>query len=158
MKKVFSHTLKCAQPLVLGCVLLLSSGCSTVGNFLNPFYDPPTEIALKGERNDHAISGGGGALSSSRARAALETIGSYQRAHEPQPVNPVINPAVVRLMWIPDHLSPHGDLIPAHYYYLKIKEDQWALTDAFDLEQQLKGSTGGNSSNVPYVFADEAQQ
>jgi hypothetical protein len=122
---------------------------------LNPFYEPPTETALKGERNDHAISGGGGARSSERARAALETLGSYQRAHDPQPVNPVMRPAVVRLMWVPDHLSPHGDLIPAHYYYLKIKSDEWALTDAFDISAQLDKSTGKNASNVPYVFADE---
>lgn len=157
MKKVFSFTLTGARPLLLSCALLLSSGCATVGNILNPFYDPPTETALKGERNDNAISGGG-SMSSGRARAALESLGAYQRAHDPQPVNPVINPAVVRLMWIPDHLSAHGDLIPAHYYYLKVKEDQWALTDAFDLDNQLKGSTGGQSSNVPYVFADDVQQ
>ncbi len=131
-------------------------GCGTVGNILNPFYEPPTETALKGERNDHAISGGGsGGTSGVRARAALESMASYQRAHDPQPVNPVINPAVVRLMWVPDHLSAHGDLVPAHYYYLKVKDDQWALTDAFDLERQLRDSNKGSASNVPFVYADE---
>jgi hypothetical protein len=157
MNKVFSHTRTSVKLLVLSSALILTSGCSIISNVLNPFYEPPTETALKGERNDHAISGGG-SMSSSRARAALESLGAYQRAHDPQPVNPVINPAVVRLMWIPDHLSAHGDMIPAHYYYLKVKEDQWALTDAFDLDNQLRGSTGGTSSNVPYVFADDAQQ
>jgi hypothetical protein len=82
----------------------------------------------------------------------------YQRAHDPQPVNPVINPAIVRLMWVPDHLSKHGDLVPAHYYYVKVKDDQWALSDAFDLENQLKGSNKGQSSNIPFVYADEQVQ
>src|SRR5262245_5892058 len=93
----------------------LLSGCATVGNVLNPFYESPSELAQSGERNDHAISGGGS--KTEKARAALEEFASYQRAHEPQPVKPVLNPAVVRLMWVPDHLNNHGDLVPAHYYY-----------------------------------------
>ena len=160
MVKVFKYSTFSLSRAALTLSLVLSTGCSTVGNVLNPFYEPPTETALKGERNDHAISGGGsGGTSGTRARAALESMSSYQRAHDPQPVNPVIKPAIVRLMWVPDHLSAHGDLVPAHYYYVKVKDDQWALTDAFDLENQLKGSTrGARDSNIPYVYADEQTQ
>jgi hypothetical protein len=53
-------------------------------------------------------------------------------------------------MWIPDHLNKSGDLVPAHYYYLKVKGDQWALTDAFELENQL--GTTNSASSVPYVL------
>lgn len=155
MKKVFTLNKLAVKQAALLIALVSTTGCSTVGNILNPFYEAPTETALKGERNDNAISGGGGAVSGVRARAALESMSNYQRAHDPQPANPVINPAIVRLMWVPDHLSQHGDLVPAHYYYVKVKDDQWALTDAFDLENQLKGSTKGQASNIPYVYADE---
>ena len=61
-----------------------------------------------------------------------------------------MQPAVVRLMWIPDHLNNSGDLIPAHYYYLKVLNERWAVTDAFDLEKQL-GSGSKDTSSIPYV-------
>ena len=75
-----------------------------------------------------------------------------KRAHNPQPVNPVMAPAVVRLMWVPDHLNKHGDLVPAHYYYLKVLKERWVVSDAFELESQLHGPGGGSSSAIPYVF------
>ena len=127
-------------------------GCNSVSNVLNPFYEPPSEVALMGEKNDRAI--GGREEKVNKARVALETMASYQRAHDPQPVNPVMNPAVVRVMWIPDHLNKSGDLVPAHYYYLKVRDDYWAVTDAFELESQL-GSTTKGSSNIPYVHAED---
>ena len=157
MNKVFKVNMFRVNQVLLLSALAVSTGCATVGNVLNPFYEAPTETALKGERNDHAISGGGSSAGA-KAREALESMSHYQRAHDPQPVNPVIQPAVVRLMWIPDHLSAHGDLVPAHYYYVKVKDDQWALSDAFDLDNQLKGSTRGQASNLPYVYADEPVQ
>lgn len=121
------------------------SGCSSLGNIFNPFYEAPSEVAYLGHKNDAALNDDGGGKAG-RAREALEVMGNYQRALAPQPVNPVLNPAVVRLMWVPDHLNSHGDLVPAHYYYLKVKKDSWAVTDAFELESQLNGTTGGGSS------------
>lgn len=137
----------------LAGLLGMLNACTSIGNTLNPFYEAPSELALKGERNDNALHGGGGGTD--KARAALETLGSYQRAHDPQPVNPVMNPAVVRLMWIPDHLNKNGDLVPAHYYYLKVRDDYWAVTDSFELEGQLNRSTGGSASNVPFVHVGD---
>ncbi len=131
--------------------ILSMTACSSVGNFLNPFYEEPTPEALLGERNDQAISGS--KQKNVTAREALETMASYRRAQMPQPVNPVIQPAVVRLMWIPDHLNKNGDLVPQHFYYLKVLKDRWAVTDAFELEQQL--NTGGSVSNVPYSLAED---
>ena len=122
--------------LLITFLSMCLSGCYALQNIFNPFYEPPTEHALKGELNDRAIQEGTTSLGSS-ARDALENIASYQRAHLPQPNNPVMQPAVVRLMWIPDHLNNSGDLIPAHYYYLKVLNERWAVTDAFDLEKQL---------------------
>jgi hypothetical protein len=133
---------------------LASTGCGTVGNFFNPFYETPSPVAYMGQKNDAALNNEGGGGKAANAREALEAMGTYQRAHAPQPVNPVMQPAVVRLMWIPDHLNSHGDLVPAHYYYLKVKRDQWAVTDAFELEAQLGASTG-NASSIGYVNPED---
>ena len=129
------------------------SGCFALQHVFNPFYEPPTENALKGELNDRAIQEGTTSLGSS-ARDALENIASYQRAHLPQPNNPVMLPAVVRLMWIPDHLNNNGDLVPAHYYYLKVLNERWAVTDAYDLEKQL-GTGSKDTSSIPYISQSE---
>ena len=41
------------------------------------------------------------------------------------------------MVWVPDHLSMHGDLIDAHYAYVKVKDEQPAVTDAFEILEQL---------------------
>ena len=146
-------TKKISTILLLGCVLGLAD-CTQVGNVLNPFYEDPAPVALLGEMNDKAISNGG--QSEDTARAALGAMVSYKRAQTPEPTNPVVQPSVVRLMWVPDHLNKNGDLIPGHYYYLKVLKDRWAVTDAFELEGQLNG--GNSSSNLPFVYSDEARQ
>jgi hypothetical protein len=141
--------------LRIGCTLAVASlvsGCGYLGNILNPFYEDPPPEAYLGGKNDAAINadGGGGV----KAREALTAMGTYQRALAPQPNNPVIQPAVVRLMWVPDHLNSHGDLVPAHYYYLKVKKDQWAVTDSFELEAQL-GEGSGDGSAIGYVNPED---
>ncbi|NDC39157.1 MAG: hypothetical protein EBZ48_14110 [Proteobacteria bacterium] len=145
-QKIFSL---CAMVGVLGTL----SGCGVGGSVLNPFYEEPSPVAYLGAPNDHALNESASRAGS--AREALEQMGSYQRAHLPQPVNPVVNPAVVRLMWVPDHLNKTGDLVPAHYYYLRVKRDDWAVSDAFELEGQLNASTGGQGSAVPYQYENE---
>ncbi len=139
-------------PILLTSLTL--AGCSRIGNVFNPFYEPPSPRALLGERSDAALTEEGSGGKGAKAREALEAMASYQRASAPQPVNPVIQPAVVRLMWIPDHLNSHGDLVPAHYYYLKVKRDSWAVTDAFELESQLGASTG-NASSIGFVNPED---
>ncbi len=127
------------------------SGCYALQHVFNPFYEPPTEYALKGELNDNAIRGN---ETSGTAREALESMAGYQRAHLPQPSNPVMQPAVVRLMWVPDHLNSIGDLVPAHYYYLKVLNERWAVSDAFELEKQLNEGSKDTSS-VPFINQKE---
>ena len=137
--------------IVFLCIGLFSfSGCSRLGNVLNPFQEELPPVAFAGQPNDHALREGG--MKQEKARQALESVARYPRAHAPQPQNPVIQPAVVRLMWVPDHLNTSGDLVPAHYYYLKVKSDDWAVQDAFELETQLKRSSGEPTSNLPYVI------
>lgn len=131
-------------------VILMLSGCSSVGKVLNPFHEDPPPIAYLGEPNDHALNGQKEKLDT--ARAALDATASYQRAHLPQPVNPVMQPAVVRLMWVPDHLNKNGDLVPAHYYYLKVLNERWAVSDAFELEEQL--GTSNDGAAVPFVYGN----
>jgi len=137
------------KALALAAFLLsTTSGCTLFQRVLNPFYEPPSDTALFGEKNDSALRGS--AEHTIKARQALDSMGQFQRAHDPQPVNPVMRPAVVRLMWIPDHLNKSGDLVPAHYYYLKVLKEDWAVQDAFELEQQLGAST--STSSLPFVY------
>ncbi|MBN8547977.1 MAG: hypothetical protein J0M12_01540 [Deltaproteobacteria bacterium] len=131
--------------------------CTTVSNAMNPFYETPPPVALLGEMNDHALNGGSN--NEDGARKALTAMASYKSALPPQPVDPVIQPAVVRLMWIPDHLNKNGDLVPAHYYYLKVLKDRWAVQDAFELEGQLSPNKGtGATAGLPFVPESEANQ
>jgi hypothetical protein len=142
--------------LSLLMITVVTSGCSAIGHVLNPFYESPSQVAYLGEKNDAALLGEGSGGKDASARAALEAMGNYQRAHAPQPNNPVMQPSVVRLMWVPDHLNSHGDLVPAHYYYLKVKKEQWAVTDAFELEGQLN-STTGNASAIGFVNPEDVR-
>ena len=139
-------------------IALTLSACGT-GMIADPFTPPTQPEAYLGERNDHAL--GTGAHNPESARDALEAMASYQRAHAPQPVNPVMQPAVVRLMWVPDHLNSNGDLVPAHYYYLKVLGERWAVSDAFELEQQLngpQGAGGSGASSLPYIYSDQTRR
>jgi hypothetical protein len=144
------------KKLAMMPVIGLLCSCNTVSNAMNPFYETPPPVAMLGEMNDNALNGGSNNVSG--ARKALEAMASYRAAQTPQPVNPVIQPAVVRLMWIPDHLNKNGDLVPAHYYYLKVLKDRWAVQDAFELEQQLSPDRSTSSSGMPFVPAELANQ
>ncbi|MCB0320343.1 MAG: hypothetical protein KDD60_05400 [Bdellovibrionales bacterium] len=124
------------------------TGCTSIGNALNPFQDPPSPEAFKGSPNDHALRSESNKIEV--AREQLEQIGKYPRAHQPQPQNPVIQPAVVRMMWVPDHLNSQKDLVPAHFYYLKVLDDQWAVTDVFE-RQDLVSQGKGAASALPYT-------
>jgi hypothetical protein len=139
--------------LFLTCICA-SFSCTTASKAMNPFYETPSSLALQGDANDHALTGGGN--SSNGARQALEEMATYRRTQNPEPINPVLQPAVVRLMWIPDHLNSYGDLIPAHYYYLKVLKDRFAVQDAFELESQLGSKTSGGS--IPFVYDSGTKQ
>lgn len=145
MKQVQRSILRITMVVLLGGIL----GCNSIGNAINPYYEPPTAEALKGQPNDHALNSAEGKADT--ARAALTAMGEYRRAQLPQPVNPVVQPAVVRLMWVPDHLNSNGDLVPAHYYYLRVLDDRWAVTDAFELEQQLQGNQ--QKPSIPFTYS-----
>jgi len=148
------NTLKQISKLSLSIFFLSQIvACSSVSRVLNPFYEDPAPEALLGEKNDHAISGD--REKNVNARAALESMATYQRAHAPQPVNPVMQPAVVRLMWVPDHLNPAGDLVPAHYYYLRVLKERFAVQDLFDYKEQIGEKQ--DASNIPYVHHGEFQ-
>lgn len=147
MKTSSSYVL--AVKLLLGLSLLFATSCANTGaDLLNPFAEDGAEY---GERNSSAILGASGIESEeSLARNALEVMGSYRRAQAPQPAYPVIQPAEVRLMWVPDHLNRAGDLVPAHYYYLKVLDDRWQVQDSFELERQL--GDGSMPTSVPWVY------
>jgi hypothetical protein len=146
-----------SKKVLVDRVLFISGGlwlalgliaCNSMSNALNPLYEAPPPEAYLGEPNDHALNGEKDKVF--KAREALEHMNNYQRSLDPQPVNPVMQPAVVRLMWVPDHLNKNGDLVPAHFYYLKVLSDRWGVTDAFELESQLS-PTADASTGIPYV-------
>ena len=130
------------------------TGCSSSAfEVLNPFNDSTSGTEGYGERNSSAIleNTGGKTSQTANARHALEVLGTYRAAQDPQPYYPVMQPAEVRLMWIPDRLNRSGDLVPAHYYYLKVLDDRWAVQDAFDIERQLNDGSN-DASATPWVY------
>lgn len=136
-----------SRGIYLAALVLLLTGCTSASQVLNPFYEPPSELALSGKADDSLL--GGKETKIDTARQALDYAATYQRALPPSPDKPVMQPAVVRQMWIPDHLNSHGDLVPAHYYYLKVLKERWAVSDAFELEGQLGSKKA--SGNIPYI-------
>lgn len=136
--------------LVLLTLTIGLFSCSSVSNAINPFYERPSQIAIRGEANDHALNNS--ASGGQTARKALEAMSTYRRAQHPKPNHPVLQPAVIRLTWIPDHLNSYGDLVPAHYYYLRVLRDRFAVQDAFELESQLGSKK--SSGAVPYVYGN----
>ncbi len=146
------------------------SACSVIGpsaDELNPFNDGSQHKDFGGQRNTSALGGtAASGKEADAARHALEVMGTYRKAQSPEPNYPVMQPAEVRLMWVPDHLNAVGDLVPAHYYYLRVLPDRPAVTDAFEIERQLDlsqngaavGSVGGGgfggSSATPWVYKE----
>lgn len=138
---------------VLGVSLLASatfSGCAILGpvaDEMNPYGQGAFGGDNGGSRDNGTIlnASGGGAGEAERARHQLDvSMSTYRKAALPEPAYPVIRPAEVRLMWIPDHLNKHNDLVPAHYYYLRVLPDIWQTQDAFEYDQQLQNQPGIN--------------
>jgi hypothetical protein len=143
------------KTVLLVTALMLASACSSQSaEILNPFAETP-EVEL-GVRNNSAIAGDADDVTNAdKARAALVQMGEYQKALPAQPYKPVIQPAEVRLMWVPDHINKAGDLIPAHYYYLKLLPDRWAVSDSFELLDQLDNAAGGSAASggaTPWTY------
>ena len=150
MKNIF----KLLPLVILIAFIAALSGCAQMGeaaDAINPFAEPGPDL---GERSNNALldEGSGGGKSAENARHALKVVGQYRSAQLPEPAYPVIRPAEVRLMWIPDHLSKTGDLVPAHYYYLKVLHDRWEVQDAFDNEKQLNQGSSGVGTATPWIY------
>ncbi len=128
-----------------------ATGCaSKAANLLNPYAESGPDL---GDRSTRSLLGDtNGNSESDRARHALEVMTTYRQAQAPQPTYPVIQPAEVRLMWVPDHVNKNGDLVPSHFYYLKVLNDRWAVTDAFEIENQLNQGSSGGGSATPWVY------
>ena len=130
----------------LAVVCAMSACATSAGNSIADSINPyaADESQGLGQRNTSALTGGGGGGQSAEdARKALENLSKYQRASAPQPVYPVMRPAEARLMWIPDHLTLDGNLVPAHYYFLKVTNDVWQVQDAFEVEGQFDNISNG---------------
>lgn len=138
------------------CSLALLSCTHENIDIINPYRETVDERL--GVRSSAPLLEGGASQNGShedRARHALEVMSSYRRAQEPQPYHPVLQPAEVRMMWVPDHLNKHGDLVPAHYYYLRVLPERWAVQDAFELEKQLDQGSGANGTTTPWVYGKQ---
>jgi hypothetical protein len=149
------------RTMILLGVLVGFSSCSskTGGNLVNPFYEPPDKNAEFGEKSlKPLMDEGESGTTADEARHSLEVMASYRRQQEQQPYYPVVQPAEVRLMWVPDHINKNGDLVPAHYYYLRVLNDRWAVQDAFELEEQLSEGSKGHGGATPWVFGEPARR
>lgn len=144
MKKL--NIKKLSKTTTLMALGLFCVGCAAASDSLNVYSDSVDNEL--GERSTAAISGGGSGNKVEQARHALEVMGSYQRALAPQPYFPVVNPAEIRLMWLPDHLNKFGDLVPAHYYYLRVLPEGFAVQDAFDIEKRLDVNTSASGTSI----------
>ncbi len=134
--------------LSLGIFVL---GCSSVSNAINPYYKTPPKEAYAGKRSDHSLTGGG---REEKALSAISSeIASRAGATSSSPYKPVVTPAVIRLMWVPDRLNRNGDLIPAHYYYIRILNDRFVLEDAFEINAMLNSTTkSADSGGYPFIY------
>ena len=136
---------------------LLLIGCASEGaSLLHPYAD--TGMEELGERSTRALTQGSGTADEDKiARQMLSGVGTSRKALPPSPNRPVVLPAEIRLMWIPDHLNKYGDLVPAHYYYLRVMDERFNLEDAFSTEGQLdpynnsRGSKSGGGA-TPWVY------
>jgi len=136
-----------------GFCLALSACGGNAASILNPYSDTST-ASLGVANNQPLLQQGSSSKSEETARTALQVMGEYRRAQAPQPGYPVVQPAEVRLMWIPDHLNKYGDLVPQHFYYLKVLEDRWAVQDAFDIERQLNEGDQDQGGATPWIYKE----
>lgn len=138
-------------------IALIETGCShSTVDLINPYRE--TVDPSLGVRSNQPLLDGGSANKTNKedaARHALEVMTSYRRAQAPEPFYPVLQPAEVRLMWVPDHQNKTGDLVPAHYYYLRVLPERWAVQDAFELEAQLNQGTTGSGGTTPWVYGKQ---
>lgn len=139
--------------IFLSLLVVFLAGCSTVSNAINPYYKTPPKEAYAGSRNDHALTGGGSNREQKALTAIMNEPGHSYGANSAAPYKPVIKPAVVRLMWVPDRLNRNGDLIPAHYYYLRILNDRFAIEDAFEVNAALNATTRSvGGGGIPFIY------
>ena len=160
-KKMRNTNLVLTLAVLTFCCSFGFSGCNTavgrgVGDLLNPYADDYGP-ELGNRDNKAVLDSGAQSNQAEQARHALEVMGTYRGSQAPQPYAPVMQPAEVRLMWVPDHLNKAGDLVPAHYYYLKVLPDRWAVQDAFELEKQLGDEKGGDTA-TPWVYGDQRKK
>ena len=150
MKTQQNKILRTALFLCASFALLSTSACASKQfETLNPFAEEGPRGLGNSNLKALATEVGGDVTD---ARHSLETMGSYRSAQAPQPTYPVIEPAEVRLMWVPDHINKAGDLVPAHYYYLKVLDDRWAVQDAFEFNEQLNRGSTGYGTATPWKY------
>lgn len=147
MKKRF----KAMRLAVFLIVVFGFTGCTKISNAINPYYKTPPKEAYYGVKNDHALTGGGDSKETAALSAIKTEAGAYRGAASPKPYKPVVQPAIIRLMWVPDRLNRNGDLIPAHYYYVKILNDRFVIEDAFEVQAELNATTS-KSGSIPFVY------
>ena len=122
-------------------VLTLLAGCGASSS------SHGSELSL-GQRNNHALIGNSGVSLLSREERR-QILHRKLAGNTAQPYHPVVYPAQLRLLWIPDRLNDK-DYIPDNYYYLRITNDIFATEDLRDLETQLFEETD-SKSNVPWI-------
>ena len=125
--------MKVLKPLAIIWVLLIFSGCSA------------SKASIKKENPNKAVDVYLEAVSLGRNDSAnyiRENLKVNQAFGYVKPYAPVVEPADVRLVWLPAHKSKHSPevLVSGHWVYIMVKGSTWFI------DSQVK-----NEAKVPLI-------
>lgn len=105
--------------LLIVLVILISSGCAASKTLVKDSPNKVMDVYLE-------------AVSSGRADSAnyiKENLKINQAFGYVKPYVPVVQPADVRLVWVPTHKSKSSSevLVSGHWVYLMVKEPRWFI-------------------------------
>lgn len=105
--------------LLIVLVILISSGCAASKTLVKDVPNKVMDVYLE-------------AVSSGRADSAnyiKENLKINQAFGYVKPYVPVVQPADVRLVWVPTHKSKSSSevLVSGHWVYLMVKEPRWFI-------------------------------
>ena len=111
--------MKALKHLTIIMVLLITSGCAASKGLVNDSPNKVVDVYL-------------GAVSSGRADAVnyiKENLKVNKAFGYVKPYVPVVEPADVRLVWLPAHKSKYSSevLVSGHWVYLMVKQSRWFI-------------------------------
>lgn len=105
--------------LLIVLVILISSGCAASKTLVKDGPNKVMDVYLEAVSNGRADS----------ANYIKENLKINQAFGYVKPYVPVVQPADVRLVWVPTHKSKSSSevLVSGHWVYLMVKEPRWFI-------------------------------